>query len=128
VRLEIDVAPESIPSVGARALWNEVQGDEPPRVIDVREPREFKRAHIPDAESIPLPVFLNHIDEISQDQSVVVVCRGGRRSARATALLIEKGYKEVRVLQGGMIAWENAQLLEAVEQFGGTVHVGTTIT
>jgi SulP family sulfate permease len=128
VRLEVDAKLDSIPSVSARALWQEIQGDTPPRVIDVREPREFKRAHIPGAESIPLPVFLNHIDEISRQEQVVMVCRGGRRSARATAFLLDKGYSAVRVLSGGMIAWEDAHLLQAVEQFGGTVHVGTSIT
>jgi SulP family sulfate permease len=94
VRLEADVAPGSVPSVGARALWDEIQGDAPPRVIDVREPREFKRAHIPGAESIPLPVFLNHIGQIPQEEPMVVVCRGGRRSTRATAFLIGNGYKD----------------------------------
>jgi rhodanese-related sulfurtransferase len=45
----------------------------------------------------------------------VFVCRGGRRSTRAAHLFCGKGYKNVAVLQGGMLAWEAGHLLEAVE-------------
>ncbi len=128
VPIEVGIAPGSIPAVQARALWQELRGEAPPLVVDVREPREFRSGHIPGATSIPLPVLLNHVDEIPRDRPAVIVCRGGRRSTRATALLREQGYDNVRVLEGGMIAWENARLLEAVDQFGGTVHVGSTIT
>jgi SulP family sulfate permease len=115
VRLEVDVVPDSVPSITAPALWTELHGEAPPHVIDVREPREFKRGHIPDARLIPLPVLLNHIDEIPSDRLAVMVCQSGRRSTRAAALLRDRGLDNVRVLQGGMIAWENAQLLEAVD-------------
>ena len=126
--LDVEIAPQSVPNVSAEALWDELRGTAPPQVIDVREPREFKRAHIAEARSIPLPVLLNHTDEIVHDRPVVMVCRSGRRSARAIALLQERGYDDsVRVLRGGMIAWEDANLLEAVERYGGTDHVGTPI-
>jgi rhodanese-related sulfurtransferase len=52
---------------------------------------------------------------LAQDNEMVVVCRGGRRSTRATYFLQNKGYKNVRVLRGGMLAWEQAGLLEAVD-------------
>jgi SulP family sulfate permease len=122
VRLDAKVDLSSVPVVDARQLWDSLRASAPPRVIDVREPSEFRRAHIPGAQSIPLPVLLNHLDQIPPDQPVVLVCRGGRRSTRATAYLREQGYDNARVLRGGMIAWENAQLLEAVDRFGGTGH------
>jgi SulP family sulfate permease len=115
VRLDIAVLPDGVPAIAPRALWDALHAEPPPRIIDVREPREFKRGHIPDARSIPLPVLLNHVDQISSDRLVVMVCRGGRRSTRATALLRERGYDNVQVLKGGMIAWENERLLEAVD-------------
>ncbi|MBN1641778.1 MAG: STAS domain-containing protein [Anaerolineae bacterium] len=119
VRLDVAVDLASVPSVDARALWDSLRAELPPSVIDVREPSEFRRAHIPGAQSIPLPVLLNHLDQIPQDRPVVLICRGGRRSTRAAAYLRERHYGNVRVLRGGMVAWENAQLLEAVDRFGG---------
>jgi SulP family sulfate permease len=119
VRLEVGGRVEEVPTVTAPALWRELRNASPPQVIDVREPREFEGGHVPQARSIPLPVLLNHLDRIPRDEPVVLVCRGGRRSTRAAAYLRGRGYEQVRVLEGGMIAWENAHLLAAVERFGG---------
>jgi SulP family sulfate permease len=115
VRLDIAVSPDGVPAIAPRALWDALHAEPPPQIIDVREPREFKRGHVPGAQLIPLPVLLNHVDQISSNRLVVMVCRGGRRSTRATALLRERGYDNVQVLKGGMIAWENERLLEAVD-------------
>jgi SulP family sulfate permease len=128
VRLDVDFAPDRVPAVTAQALWATIHDEKPPQVIDVREPREYKGGHIPNAHSIPLPVLLNHLDQIPRDHPVVMVCQSGRRSTRATALLRDRGYDNVRVLEGGMIAWENEQLLEAIEGFGGEKDEPTSIT
>jgi SulP family sulfate permease len=117
VRLDVVYALDDVPTVTPRALWDELHGDRPPQVIDVRAPREFRRAHVPDAQSLPLPALLEQIDQVPHGESVVLVCRGGRRSTRATALLREHGYDQVRVLQGGMLAWERDNLLQAVQEF-----------
>ena len=50
---------------------------------------------------------------------LVLVCRSGRRSMRAAELLQAKGYTNVLILQGGMLAWEAAGLLEAMERVSG---------
>ncbi|WP_298402423.1 rhodanese-like domain-containing protein [uncultured Chloroflexus sp.] len=46
----------------------------------------------------------------------MLVCRSGRRSMRAAALLAGRT-PPPQVLEGGMLAWAAANLLEAVEQF-----------
>lgn len=86
-----------------------------PLVVDVREPREFHQGHIPGAELLPLPELLSGDFELPRDRLIVLVCRGGRRSQRAAAILQRHGYKQVMALQGGMLAWEAAALLEAVD-------------
>ena len=118
VRFDVGIAPESVPAVTAQTLWEAINGESPPRVIDVREPREFRQGHIPGARLLPLPFLLNHIDQIPREHPVVIVCRGGRRSTRATALLRDRGYDKAQVLTGGMIAWQGAKLLEAIDRFG----------
>ena len=82
---------------------------------DVREPREFQHGHIPTAKLIPLPDLLSASTELPADRSLVFVCRGGRRSTRAAYALHKRGYEKVTVLKGGMLAWEAAGLMEAVE-------------
>ena len=115
--LHTDIAPDTVADISPRELWQQLHNGPVtvPLVIDVREPREFKRGHIPQAQLVPLPKILADKSTLPADREIVVVCRGGRRSTRATYMLQNEGYQNVRVLRGGMLAWEAAGLLEAVE-------------
>jgi len=97
-------------------LWQELHEPERPIVIDVREPREFRQGHIPNAQSIPLMKLFGDISQVPKDHPVIFVCRGGRRSTRATYALSRQGYENVRVLVGGMQAWETVGLLVAIDR------------
>ena len=77
-------------------------------VLDVRERREYQRAHIPQAELCPLRVLVDETESFSKDREILLVCRSGRRSARAFGILREMGFENVNVLKGGMLAWEAA--------------------
>jgi rhodanese-related sulfurtransferase len=78
------------------------------RVLDVRTPAEYETAHIPGAYNVPLDTLREHRDEIAThlDQNVVLVCRSGQRATQAEKALAETGLPNVRVLTGGMLAWE----------------------
>ncbi|MCX7707368.1 MAG: rhodanese-like domain-containing protein, partial [Anaerolineae bacterium] len=101
------------PAIEPQALWQALHSPSPPQVIDVREPREFRQGRVPGSRLIPLPSLLADPGQVPRDGKVVLVCRGGRRSARAAAALIAAGIKDVAILRGGMLAWEAANLLEA---------------
>jgi uncharacterized membrane protein YdjX (TVP38/TMEM64 family)/rhodanese-related sulfurtransferase len=78
-------------------------------VIDVRGPDEFKGplGHIAGARNLPvgeLPARLMEINAL-KDKSVILVCRTDKRSAHAAALLRDAGFRDVRVLRGGMERW-----------------------
>ena len=99
-------------------LWQQLRRGPPeqrPIVLDVREPREFRRSHIPEAQSLPLSTLLTHGLALANDRPVVLVCQSGRRSRRAAAVLRDLGYSDVSLVEGGMQAWEAAGLLTAVE-------------
>ena len=63
----------------------------------------------------PLPMLLSEKPELPEDGPVVLVCRSGRRSRLAADWLSNQGIKQVKILKGGMLAWESAELLIAVE-------------
>jgi rhodanese-related sulfurtransferase len=80
-----------------------------PVLIDVREPHEWDMDHLPQVKKISLgdiPVKLN--DELAEfkDQEMVMICRSGGRSGRATMFLAQQGFTKVRNLTGGMLAWK----------------------
>jgi rhodanese-related sulfurtransferase len=103
-----------VDEISPQDLWKQLHSAASPVVIDVREPREFQSGHIPQAQLIPLNQLLTEKTEIPLDRSIVLVCQGGRRCTRASYALSRQGYK-AQALSGGMLAWENAGLLEAVD-------------
>ena len=84
-------------------------------LVDVREPREFRTGHIQQASSVPLPALFDDPGQLPGDEQVILICRSGRRSTRAAHALRDQGIKNLMVLQGGMLAWEAANLLEAID-------------
>ncbi len=119
-----DVAPMPLlpleatpaPTITARDLWAALHRDGPhPLVVDVREPREFRQGHIPGAISLPLGEILTRHLDLPRSASIVLVCRSGRRSARAAATLMPQGYTGLRILAGGLLSWEGQNLLMAVD-------------
>jgi len=81
-------------------------------LLDVREESEYAALHAPQAKLIPLGDVSSRLNELEayKDKPIVVVCRSGRRSAKAVAILKEAGFTQVSNVQGGMIAWEQAGL------------------
>jgi rhodanese-related sulfurtransferase len=76
-------------------------------IIDVREPDEFARGHVPGAVSIPLSVLGERLSDIESSDVVYVICRSGNRSRRAASMLIAAGCTAVSVA-GGTDAWSRS--------------------
>lgn len=81
-----------------------------PRILDVRTPAEFETAHIPGSYNVPLDLLKEHRDELARhiDEDIVLVCRSGARAAQAEEALGQVGLPGVRVLDGGIVSWEQA--------------------
>ena len=93
--------------------------DDPDAVlIDVREPGEFARGHIPGAELIPLRTVLDRGPELPRDRRLLLACRSGRRTQRAMHMLRTMGFDDVYGLRGGILAWRAEGLPVAVEEAG----------
>jgi len=99
-----------------KAIWEKIHQEPKPTIIDVREPREFRKGHIPGAFSIPLPDLLANHDLMPSKGEVIFVCQGGRRSSRAAYMLRDNGKDRIFVLRGGMVSWEAENLLEAIDK------------
>jgi sulfur-carrier protein adenylyltransferase/sulfurtransferase len=76
-----------------------------PVIVDVREPSEFQICRIPGSVLIPLGQLAGRASELDPSAEVVLQCKSGGRSTRATALLRERGFSKARNLTGGILAW-----------------------
>lgn len=73
-------------------------------IVDVREYGEFAAGRLPGSRLVPLSQVADRSGEIDRSRSVLVVCRTGRRSAEASAVLCRLGFEDVRNLAGGIEA------------------------
>jgi rhodanese-related sulfurtransferase len=77
-------------------------------LVDVREPGEHADFNI-GGVLLPLGrVQVMEVDEIEgwKDQEVICYCRSGNRSGMACMILETAGFKDVKNLTGGMLAWK----------------------
>jgi rhodanese-related sulfurtransferase len=100
--------PADPATVPATALREQLATGRGPRIIDVRTPAEFETAHIPGSYNVPLDLLREHRAELRDhlDDHVVLVCRSGARATRAGQTLADAGLPNVRVLDGGILAWQ----------------------
>lgn len=76
-------------------------------LIDVREHHEYQICNIPGAKLIPLGELAKRVHEIDSSKLVIAHCKMGGRSAKAVAQLRELGFKRVRNMAGGILAWSD---------------------
>jgi sulfur-carrier protein adenylyltransferase/sulfurtransferase len=76
-------------------------------IIDVREPHEWQIANLENYGSrlIPLGQFADRVNELNPEDDIVVHCKMGGRSAKAYEVLKKSGFKKIKNLKGGILAW-----------------------
>lgn len=84
-------------------------------ILDVREPAEYAAGHLPGAINIPRGVLEFKIDATpefqgKQQESIVVYCQTGGRSALAALALNQLGYTQAVSMAGGFKAWSESGL------------------
>ncbi len=100
--------------LSARELSARLKGANPPVLIDVREPDEYRGelGHIAGAKLVPLRQLAERASELEalKNREVVAICRVGARSTTAAAMLTGLGFERVWNLKGGMLEWNDAGL------------------
>jgi glyoxylase-like metal-dependent hydrolase (beta-lactamase superfamily II) len=91
--------------ITVEALAAALDGDAPPLLVDVRLPAEYDAAHLAPSLLVPLDEIAGRRDELPRDRELVLVCRTGSRARLAAA---ELAAFRTRVLEGGLVAWQEA--------------------
>ena len=96
------------PEITAEALRLEMnQKGDSLVLIDVREPHEYDICRIPGSRLIPLGEVPGRMHELNSADELVVHCRSGARSAKAVDFLMKSGFRKIRNLKGGILAWSD---------------------
>lgn len=77
-------------------------------LVDVRDEAEFAKGHMRDARNIPLKQLTTRVGEIEKfkAKTVIVVCKSGVQSSKASGQLRAAGFNDVYSLDGGITAWQ----------------------
>ncbi|RAO46538.1 rhodanese-like domain-containing protein [Micromonospora saelicesensis] len=99
--------PATLDATGLREL---IDSGHAPRLLDVRTPAEFETSHIPGSYNVPLDLLKEHREELRRhlDEDVVLICRSGARATQAEQTLAGVGLPNLKVLDGGILAWQAA--------------------
>jgi rhodanese-related sulfurtransferase len=81
-------------------------------LVDIRDPDEYARAHIPCARNLPLA----RIGRIDGAPEVIFHCKSGMRTAANAAALAAVTDAPAYLLEGGLDAWRKAGLDCAVDR------------
>lgn len=76
-------------------------------LIDVREVHEFQIGRIPTSTLIPLGDLPKKVAELDPNANYVLHCKMGGRSAKGCDVLRQAGFKNVRNMTGGILAWSD---------------------
>ena len=93
-------------------LFDRVNSDQPPLLIDVRSPAEFDGGYgnLPNALSIPVLELESNFEELEpfKEKEIVTMCPGGGMSLVAVEILEKAGFKDVKSLKGGTDLWHKS--------------------
>ena len=88
-------------------------------MIDIREPAEFSKAHIPGSVHLPRGLLefeilglvertRNNSAVMNENRSIILYCGTGGRSALAAQSMQSLGYENAISMAGGIVAWATA--------------------
>ena len=79
-------------------------------VVDVREPGEWSRGHVPGSRLVPLNKLRSGVKAELQRDGIIFVCAAGVRSQTAAQLAEANGFAQLYNLVGGTRSWVEAGL------------------
>lgn len=98
--------------ISAAEVKQRVESAKPPFLLDVRGPDEFEGMRLGIGETlIPLGALRKRLNELPSDKDAEIVCfcKISLRGYEAALVLEANGWKNVRVMEGGIMAWPFAR-------------------
>ena len=96
--------------VSAPELYSQFSQGKGAMILDVRQKTEWDKARIGNVINMPLQTLANTKAKLNPSVPILTICQSGYRAGIAAGLLARSGFKDMKVLKGGMQAWEDAGL------------------
>jgi rhodanese-related sulfurtransferase len=87
-----------------------VMGHEPNvEILDLRTPEEYNYGHIGGVSNINFYDtlnFISYLNKLDKNKTYLIYCHTDRRSGQTLAMMKDKGFSDVHLLKGGILAWK----------------------
>ena len=84
--------------------------DKDAQLVDVRTPNEYSKGSLAGAVNIPAADLVSRMETLDKNRPVILVTQNGRRAQQELKQFKSKGFSDVYVLEGGLVAWQAAKL------------------
>jgi adenylyltransferase/sulfurtransferase len=106
IRGEEKAVAANVPEIQPEELKAKLDAGEDIFILDVREPHEYQICNL-NGYLIPLGELPKRAHELDSSREIVAHCRSGVRSAKAVTFLQQAGFRKVKNLAGGILAWSD---------------------
>jgi len=106
IRGEETPVTTKVPEIQPEELKQRLDAGEDIFILDVREPHEYQICNL-NGYLIPLGDLPKRVHELDSSRELVAHCRSGVRSAKAVDFLRQAGFRKVKNLAGGVLAWSD---------------------
>ncbi|MFD2204564.1 rhodanese-like domain-containing protein [Kiloniella antarctica] len=79
-------------------------------LIDIRSVQEYQEEYLRGSKNIPIEEFGSYDFSKDYNKAAIFYCRRGRRTSQAADFLNKYPFKEVLILEGGIMAWKAKNL------------------
>lgn len=79
-------------------------------LIDIRNAESYKAGHIAQSRHIEAADLGTKTEKLAKDKPIILVCDSGRNASKQVNTLRKQGFNDVAVLEGGIMAWTQANL------------------
>ena len=106
----VNDAKSRIKEISITEFKSLLKNNKPLTIVDVREDNEWQNGAIPNAIHLGKGIIERDIEKTipNKNETLVLYCGGGYRSALATDNIQKMGYTNVYSLDGGYQAWKNS--------------------
>ncbi|HOO90466.1 MAG TPA: rhodanese-like domain-containing protein, partial [Syntrophales bacterium] len=98
--------------ISSMEVKRKLDNNETPFILDVRGADEYKETRLGIGETvIPLGALRNRLNELPEDKNreIICFCQVSLRGYEAALVLQANGWKDVKIMEGGIMAWPYAR-------------------
>jgi rhodanese-related sulfurtransferase len=92
--------------ISIKEFKKKIEKNEDMTVLDVRTKREYEKGHIKGSLLIYINELRNSLGKLDKDDQIIVYCETGYRAYLALRILKNKGFKNVKLLNGSYLSWK----------------------